>query len=923
MSDQEPTLEEAAAEVARLVAESEALTAELAQSAGTDIVPASGNLPADQMKARLAEARSALVHKRAELDRAQAALRARLDAQIAQAAAAIAPMKEMVERLEEGIAAVNLYVGRDEEIVTLASGEPAPAPTPITVRQMVLAMDEETAIAAEDGGIDVTNLNAFDAWLLADPAHLDQVLPEPRGVVVLQPRRTDKRYGDPWTDMQMNDANKSSYWLIRNGENLYRMTTDIRVGTHLIPTRDEFTSFFEDKRWVRDPGGNGGHYETVPLDPGSHAFLRAEKAADARQRHFMKTALVLQGLIDRTAVFHPLPAEQVSVLHADSYDAGHVNVVTDAELALGTGNEPFRDWLARLNAQLRPGMRVICAFRSDSWRHANEYERGRGHSRLRPKDAYPPESETILTIDSRTADGSLVVRYDRRDKRWGYEHGDWGEWGEWPYKQRASVVLDPSDRFVLPYDLVTVEEMERYLAARTERHAYAQMFPVLKAAIAAKRAETEAEAPFRRLVAGEIAKANDVDVAAAEEAVPGLVDWWKLANRHHRPLVDPDPAVQAKAIRMIVREDALRRRAAGDDTTDADTVTSVRAEHPDALLVAVKRDGSRVAFVPADPGNVFVHVREWTKTGKARPGKDWVLPGARTKSWRVLWTSDRWDDWDHTATLSLHLTAPEQTDILPAVLERAGARVRNDDTDPVAVTYNTRRREFTVYFDDIQDRKDWFGRPTLPSCTAIHLPWRRTRGSAPTVDGNGWASTETWSTRDPWPWPTDSGDGTTPVVVHAATTEREPLVWIDTSRLPGLLGFRDEYLASVTEANKQSRLVSVVIDAVVAAWEEQTWAAEHARFLDDYQDPSLWEDHRKSIRLPHSVERAIRQDLREQVEVLIGGDVDVNGMTVADVSAAAARVEPDRAWRALPDEIADITLTITPGEDDEETDDGW
>jgi hypothetical protein len=37
-------------------------------------------------------------------------------------------------------------------------------------------MDEECAVAAEHGGIDARSIEQFDEWLLADPAHLDQVL---------------------------------------------------------------------------------------------------------------------------------------------------------------------------------------------------------------------------------------------------------------------------------------------------------------------------------------------------------------------------------------------------------------------------------------------------------------------------------------------------------------------------------------------------------------------------------------------------------------------------------------------------------------------------------------------------------------------------------------------------------------------------
>lgn len=57
-------------------------------------------------------------------------------------------------------------------------------------------MDEESAIAAEDGGIDVAGIEAFDAWLTSDPAHLAQALPEERGVLAIMARRKERDHGN-------------------------------------------------------------------------------------------------------------------------------------------------------------------------------------------------------------------------------------------------------------------------------------------------------------------------------------------------------------------------------------------------------------------------------------------------------------------------------------------------------------------------------------------------------------------------------------------------------------------------------------------------------------------------------------------------------------------------------------------------------
>lgn len=907
----------AAAAVDAAAARARQITEEIAASErgeSTALVPTTGTLPAEAVRTQMAEQRASLLHARNALDAARAELETRLANQLAEATAVLEPMREMVARLEDGIAAVALYLGRDEEIVTLADGEPAPAATPITVRQMVLYMDEETAINADDDGLDATGIEAFDAWLTSDPAHLAQVLPEERGVVVLAPRRRPKDYGDPWVNKARHEENRASYWLIRNGGLLYRMSTDIVVGTHLIPTRDEFTSFFT----TRTRNRVTGEMETVPLDPGSHQWLRAEKAADLRQRHFMKTALVLQGLIDRTAVFHPLPAPQVSALTPDSYDAGHIRVVTDAELALGTSREPFFEWLARLNGQLRPGMRIVGNFAGAEFRDQRGYERGYRHERLSPENAAPPASGVIHTIERRRRDGSLVFLYERSDKRYGYEHGDYGRWGDWPYKQRASCTITASDRFVIPFDLVTVPEMRAYLEARTDRHAYRSLFPTLQAAIEAKEAEADEEAPFRALLAGEIARANDVDVESALDAVPGLVDWWKLSNKWHRPLVDPDPATQAKAIRMIVAEHAARTKAAaaeaGDTTVDA-TFAQITAEHPDALLVARKRDRSWIAYLAADAGNVFVHERTWTPTGRARAGRDWLFPNTRWATWQVRSTSERWAAWNHAPDTTRELSGPEFTALVPAVLAEAvrgaaATRGGNDDDvdgagtsrgrEPFAVLYSRSRSRFEILFDDVRDvvPADSLLSVAAPGVeiTSIEVPWDRVGGQPQArFRERYWNPTTQWRHQDRWPWVHSDPFGhrnepdTDPLEVRVpdgADHKGEMLVWVDRDRALAARARIDAIRAAYESAAPARALVSGAVTALSDAWEEREWAAAYQRFLEDYKDASLWEGHRKTITV--HADRDVIDAVTQRLRVLVDAGEQVTGRSVAELDEAAA-----------------------------------
>ena len=187
----------------------------------------------------VAELRTTMDDARAELEARRQAMEATYRAELATLQARMAPLKAQLDRFTEVAWTVDLYLGRDEQIELLCDGEPAPAGTPITIRQMVLAMDEESLVLLGDGGLDARNTGAFLDWLVADPAHRDQVIPDAKGVVVLVPSRQERNYGDAWTNVAIAEANAAAYWLIRNGQKLYLLRTDpnLYVGQRLLPTR--------------------------------------------------------------------------------------------------------------------------------------------------------------------------------------------------------------------------------------------------------------------------------------------------------------------------------------------------------------------------------------------------------------------------------------------------------------------------------------------------------------------------------------------------------------------------------------------------------------------------------------------------------------------------------------------------------------
>lgn len=855
----------AALELAR-TATKDALTIAGATRPGTDVVPTGADAAVAvkvQMAAKHAEVAKARKTAIAAQSRAKEAIRAQqaeLEARLHAMAAELEPLQAQIALLNEGIWTMNLYLGRDEEIHTLTEGEPAPAGTPVHVRQQVLAMDEESALAADTGGIDVRSIETFDEWITAEPAHLEQILPEQRGVVAIMARRRDRDYGDPWANVELNTANHETWWLIRNGQNLYRMLTNFETGRRLVPARNEFTSMFVDR------------FTKQPLQPGTRAWLDAEKAASKRERHFMRIALILQGLIDRTAVFHPLPIAGLSLLAPDHYDAGHVVLIADDENQLTTGRTPFYRWIAAKNALLTPGMRVIVNPAQQSWP-----DRGGGgdagrHPRLHPPRAECPSPTQVHIIKKRGDGGALTFTYPRTQEEW--IRGKWGSEELRVPSTPATCTIYPDDQFVLPIDLVTVADMREYLSARTERHAYADMFPTLNAAIAFKEAEAAQEAPFRSLLARQIATADNTTIDEATTLVDDLVAWWKIGNRWHRPL-NGDPAAEAKAARMILTEHNARRRAA--DTGETATVLDhLRAKHPGALFIARKKDGTWVVATasprrwarPVDeksnrfrtqvaPLDVFVDVTEYTKTGRSRQARTWqVLEPSVVSRWTMLHSTEGWEGWNRRARRSEHLSDPE----IEAAVAEFQARPAPAGHQLIAVMYDEVKSwhndqpEFTLWYQPADTPQVPQRRLTEkmgdPVCLTQDVTWKRSkdgtveltyRRKPSSSNVNYWRPTHNTiidgtvcgTVVEPW-----AGDNRSHQIVfldeqvHTAAV-RGAQVW-ETNR------------AAIARLNVEANRL---IGSIERAWLERATAQAKARFMEDYADESLWDDHAKSLKI--------------------------------------------------------------------------
>lgn len=921
---------------------------ELARQAATDAVAAAGAAEAGQalipagadaalaVKTQMATARAGLSHVKnaavAAQERAKDAIKRQqqeLDAQMRAMNAQLAPLMEQIAKLTEGIWTMNLYLGRDEEIHTLATGEPAPAATPIYVRQQVLAMDEETAIAAEDGGIDIRSIEAFDEWLTASPANLDQLLPEKRGVVAIMARRKDRDYGDPWVNKTLNGQNHQTWWLIRNGENLYRMQTDFNAGARLVPARTEFTSMFVD-RW-----------SGKPLEPGTQAWMKAEEAAGARERHYMRVALILQGLIDRTAVFAPLPVAGVSLLRPEHYDEGHVVLIADDENQITTGRLPFREWIAQKNSGLTSGMRIAFTPNHDDWPDRGRDRNWGEHERLTPRRAETPDMGIHVLERRGDRGGEFAFLYARTQEDW---IGSGRDAECRAPKTRASARVRISDPFILAVDLVTADEIRAYLEARTERHAYVKMFPMLRAALALKEAEAAAEEPFRELLAAHVAQAENVDARTARTLIDPVIATWKVGARWFRPL-QGDPAVEARAAREILAERARIARAdagAGDD--DA-FVARAKREHPSALLIARKKDGTYVVLTPsvrrwittddgkahqAVPQDVWVDRHEYTRTGRPRPGATWQLVAPATISrWITLHVSDSWATWNKTARPGDHIADTEIDDVIARIQARSfeGLTIMAVDYREVGSRWNgTLGLRFEAWYHPgpvpftprpLTDRPGYLKAPTI----TVQVSRNADMTIAMAWEGQTPGGNHVW--RPPF------NQGITPL-----RTEQPEVPWHSTSSqvyLDAAVFARAQLDAAAWEARRlETAHLDVTVVALMAgaqdARRDAQLAIAKARFLEDYADETLWEDHAKTVKVD---ERALHQFSEEPasraiwhaVRRLVEDGKAPWGLTIAEAFAVLGEPptkatgpswEPVQVPIEIPDELLALRLADEP-----------
>lgn len=180
-------------------------------------------------------------------------------------------------------------------MVQITEGDPAGMTEKVRLMQRRHYMDEECLAQYQTGGMEFGDIDDFDDWL-ANVENRDRLLPFPRCIVAFQVRRNTKEREIPRGFIQMFnfimtvghkiEADRLTFLYIRNGDNLYRLSTELRFGSRLFPDTNHHTLTAGTKLWAKCVSGGSSVGDIITEDR-YHGLLEdyaREKAAfDAKK----------------------------------------------------------------------------------------------------------------------------------------------------------------------------------------------------------------------------------------------------------------------------------------------------------------------------------------------------------------------------------------------------------------------------------------------------------------------------------------------------------------------------------------------------------------------------------------------------------------------------------------------------------------
>jgi len=500
LDDVEAHMDEAAERALALIGTDGAMTeAEQKLSTSTEIVPTG-----DAEINRMLQVQKDMLKLQAEYETMEISLSEKRDIMERRAR----KMREKLEKMQNILDTVGLYMGIDEALVQIQEGKEGEGP--LCLRQLILYMDEELAVDHfkkygndDPDGADYRDIPMFDEWI---KTNVDKVLPESRGIVILKVRRHDKKYAQNdsfisiWSEIMMNIPNKKTYFLIRNGENLYRIWEHITITDRLFPRRGEIENTEEH-------------------------FGERQKAIQKYNKHM----LAIQGILDRTGIFGK---KRYDLLNPDDDE---LRFIRDDEDLLPQGRKPWQEFKSDLNHRIKVGTRFVLSATFRNWH--DDYSYGNQI----PYWCDPPKNglyHCTKTTTGKYGSDKVYAMYMPSGKTYSWNKGFTER------KRRRSFWLYSGD-YILNYDDITLDDLEFYITDRVMRGSYLDMVPLLMHVHEQKREEKLWEYNFKEHMTNAFFAREDPDLL--NYMLDAAIDWWKYKVIMSRPLKSED----AKAVRMV------------------------------------------------------------------------------------------------------------------------------------------------------------------------------------------------------------------------------------------------------------------------------------------------------------------------------------------------------------------------------------
>lgn len=322
-------------------------------------------------------------------------------------------LKSNMRKIDDRIFNISLYAGLMENIVRCSKGRPASKSEKLHIMQRRLYMDEECLLNYRTGGMEFDDIADYDKWI-SEPENRDRILPHPKCLVAMKVRRNEKKRD--WsgglikliTQMKDADADKFTFLYMRNGENVYRLATQIEFDEKIFPDQSNFDptepmmaerfinavtglisvreydelvkewnaeeqkcndQITKNKKWLKNNPGktddDNPDYEWVwmgsfgnptrkydRVDQSSvHYDDAIEFIADEIKR-YNRISLIIQGLFDRSEIFNP--HEPVQTWTSEGFVKA-IELVYDGSNVLHHGDAPsFEQYRFECNQLITP-----------------------------------------------------------------------------------------------------------------------------------------------------------------------------------------------------------------------------------------------------------------------------------------------------------------------------------------------------------------------------------------------------------------------------------------------------------------------------------------------------------------------------------------------------------------------------------------